>query len=273
MNSLLWFIPWEFSPSLIVIFFIIIVLFIKGQKTRKISITRKTFFWMSIALLYLALHSKLDYYAERVFFIHRIQHLVLHHIGPLLFIISVPGPIIRSGLSMKIRFQIRNFFKFTFLGCSLIKLLTHKMLVPILFTFLVLIWLVPSVQFYSMLDWRLYRLMNWSVVISGVMYWNIILDNRISPPSVMSPGFRVISPVLTMIPQMIVGAIIAFSEYDLYPLFELCGRATNITQQTDQVIGGLTIWIPAAFVEVIGMLIALKIFMNLSKKGKLENKY
>ena len=53
--------------------------------------------------------------------------------------------------------------------------LTNKIFVPALFVFLVLVWLLPSVQFYSMLDWRLYRLMNWSVVISGFMYWNPIL--------------------------------------------------------------------------------------------------
>ena len=53
--------------------------------------------------------------------------------------------------------------------------LTNKIFVPALFVFLVLVWLLPSVQFYSMLDWRLYRLMNWSVVISGFMYWNLIL--------------------------------------------------------------------------------------------------
>jgi len=129
------------------------------------------------------------------------------------------------------------------------------------------------VQFYSMLDWRLYRFMNWSVVISGFMYWNLILDRRPSPPAVLSPGGRIISPVLTMVPQMVVGAIITFTEYDLYPIFDLCGRAIpGMTALTDQAIGGLTMWVLAGFVEVFGLLFALATLMRLSAKNRLPNK-
>jgi putative membrane protein len=150
----------------------------------------------------------------------------------------------------------------------LIAILTNPIIVPALFVFLVIVWLIPSVQFYSMLDWRLYRLMNWSVVITGFMYWNLILDRRVCPPSAMSPGGRVISPIVTMAPQMVAGAIIAFTERDLYPLFDLCGRAIAMDAQTDQMIGGLTMWIPAAMTEVIGLMVALRTLMRLSSKGR-----
>ena len=82
----------------------------------------------------------------------------------------------------------------------------------------------------------------------------------------MSPGGRVISPILTMAPQMVAGAVIAFTERDLYPLFDLCGRAIAMTAQTDQMIGGLTMWIPAALTEVIGLIVALRNLMHLSSK-------
>src|SRR5699024_11309335 len=98
-----------------------------------------------------------------------------------------------------------------------IALLTNRFLVPLLFVVLVLGFLIPVVQFYSMLDWRLYRLMNWSVVISGVMYWNLILDRRPNPPAAMSPGGMVLSPVITTVPQMITGAVITFTERDIDP--------------------------------------------------------
>ncbi|RYF53662.1 MAG: cytochrome c oxidase assembly protein, partial [Comamonadaceae bacterium] len=153
-------------------------------------------------------------------------------------------------------------------GC--VALLTHRILVPLLFVLLVVVWLIPVVQFYSMLDWRLYRIMNWSVVISGFMYWNLILDRRPSPPAAMTPGGRVLSPILTMVPQMVAGAVIAFTERDIYPLFDLCGRAVAMSAQTDQMIGGITMWIPAALVEVIGLLIALGTLMRLSGQGRLR---
>lgn len=269
MDSLGWLVPWEFSPTLVAAFVVAIVLFLRGRRVHRVTKTRQWLFWAGMVLLYLSLHTRVDYYAERMFFIHRIQHLVLHHLGPLLVMAAFPGSVMRAGLPMSWRIRLRDFLR-TSAGRALVAVLTNKYFVPALFVFLVLVWLIPSVQFYSMLDWRLYRLMNWSVVISGIMYWNLILDRRPSPPAAMSPGGRVISPVLTMAPQMVAGAVITFTEYDIYPLFELCGRAIAMSAQTDQTIGGLTMWIPAALVEVFGLMVALGTLMRLSGKGRLR---
>lgn len=267
MEVLSWLVPWEFSPTLLISFAVAIVLFVRGTRVKKVSVVRQVLFWSGIVLLYLSLHTLLDYYAERMFFMHRIQHLVLHHLGPLVLMAAYPGSVMRAGLPMSWRVRLKQ-FNATLLGRAIIALLTNPIFVPALFVFLVVVWLIPSIQFYSMLDWRLYRLMNWSVVVSGLMYWNLILDRRLSPPAAMSPGGRVISPIVTMAPQMVAGAVIAFTDRDLYPLFDLCGRAIAMSATTDQSIGGLTMWIPAALTEVIGLLVALGNLMRLSAKGR-----
>jgi putative membrane protein len=269
MDWLGWLIPWEFSPTLVVAYALAIGLFLAGQRRHHVSWGRQAFFWSGMVLLYLSLHTRLDYYAERMFFIHRAQHLVLHHLGPLLLMGAFPGSVMRAALPLSWRRRLRDALR-TRPGRLITTLVTHKVLVPALFVFLVLVWLIPSVQFYSMLDWRLYRLMNWSVVVSGLMYWSLILDRRPSPPAAMSPGGRILSPILTMTPQMIAGAVIAFTEHDIYPIFDLCGRALPMSAQMDQSIGGLTMWIPAALIEVIGLLLALGTMMRLSGAGRLR---
>lgn len=267
-----WLTPWEFSPTLLFVFFVGIVLFVRGARVHRVSKVRQAFFWIGIVFLYLSLHTRVDYYAERMFFIHRLQHLVLHHLGPLFIMGAYPGQVLRAGLPMSWRVRLRD-FRNSRSGQITQAVLTNKILVPVLFVVLVIGFLIPAVQFYSMLDWRLYRLMNWSVVISGFMYWNLILDRRPSPPAVLSPGGRIISPVVTMVPQMIVGAIITFTERDLYPIFDLCGRAIpGMTAVTDQAIGGLTMWVLAGFIEVFGLLFALATLMRLSAKNRLPNK-
>ena len=267
MDWISWLDPWEFSPTFLICFVLAGWLFVRGQRVRKVSMARQALFWSGMVLLYLSMHTLLDYYAERMFFMHRIQHLVLHHMGPLVLMAAYPGAVMRAGMPLAWRVRLRRFNQ-TLPGRAILAILTNPIFVPALFVFLVLIWLIPSVQFYSMLDWRLYRIMNWSVVISGFMYWNLILDRRPCPPAAMSPGGRVISPIVTMAPQMVAGAIIAFTERDLYPLFDLCGRAIPMSAQTDQSIGGITMWVPAAMTEVVGLLIALRNLMRLSASGR-----
>src|SRR5690554_5214174 len=197
-----WLIPWEFSPTLIIAFIVSGALFIRGTRVHRVTAARQILFWVGFLLLYLSLHTRIDYYAERLFFAHRLQHLVLHHLGPLLIMGAYPGQVLRAGLPMSARIWLRD-FRPTFAGRAIKAFFTNRFWVPFLFVFLVLVWLLPTIQFYSMLDWRLYRFMNWSVVISGFMYWNLILDRRPRPPAAMSPGGRVLSPVITMVPQMI----------------------------------------------------------------------
>lgn len=265
-----WLVPWEFSPTLIICFVLSAYLFIRGAIARPIHIVRHVLFWLGWVLLYLAMHTHVDYFAERVFFIHRAQHVFLHHLAPLLVMAAYPGQVMRAGMPLKVRVWLKD-VRATTLGKLMEGICTNKYFVPFMFVFLVLVWLIPTVQFYSMLDIYLYRLMNWSVVVSGFLYWNLILDRRPAPPAAMSPTGRIISPILTMVPQIAAGIYIALVPVDLYPLFDLCGRAVPITALEDQGYGGVIMWVPAAAVESFGIIVALLTWMRLSAKGRLNS--
>ncbi len=267
-----WLSPWEFSPTLIICFVFSAYLFIKGAIARPIRVVRHVLFWSGWVMLYLAMHTHVDYFAERVFFIHRAQHVFLHHLAPLLVMAAYPGQVMRAGMPMWMRIRLKQ-LRETGLGRLLEGICTNKYFIPFMFVFLVLVWLIPTVQFYSMLDVHLYRLMNWSVVVSGFLYWNLILDRRPSPPAAMSPVGRIISPILTMAPQIAAGIYIAFASTDLYPLFDLCGRAVPITALEDQGYGGVIMWVPAAAVESFGIIVALLTWMRLSAKGRLHQSF
>ncbi len=271
MNWLVWLKPWEFSPTLIVAFLTAGILFWRGQQRIPVNRVRQALFWTGMIILYLAMHTRLDYYAERMFFVHRIQHVVLHHLGPLLMMAAYPGSVMRAGMPFSWRTRLHR-FRHTRMGHLLEGAVTNPWLVCTAFVLLVLIWLIPSIQFYTMLDWRLYRLMNWTVVLSGILYWNLLLDRRPSPPAAMSPGMRVLTPALTMTPQMVAGAILTFSERDFYPVYAVCGRALDFGAVFDQNLGGLIMWVPAGTIEAIGAIIALRTLMRLSVRGRYGRK-
>lgn len=270
MDFFAWLVPWEPVPLWWAAFAAAALLFVRGSRARRVGRARRILFWSGLVLTWLVLQTELDYYAQHLFFIHRAQHLVLHHLGPLLIMGAYPGQVMRAGLSAGGRRALAGFLRSS-AGRATQALLTHVVLIPVIFVLMVLVWLLPHVQFISMLDSRIYHVMNGSVIVSGLLYWNLILDRRPSPPAAMRPGARVLSPLLTMVPQMAAGAVIAFTERDLYPVFELCGRAFGMTARADQLLGGLIIWIPASLIELTGLLIALRMLMQLSERGRLRS--
>lgn len=264
MSSLLRFLePWEPSFGLVFIFVAAAMLFARGTLRQRVSIARQAAFWTGLVLLYVALHTRVDYYAEHQFFVHRLQHLVLHHLAPLLVMSAYPGSVMRAGMPPRWRGMLHRAAR---RRASRIAgaVLLNPAFISLAFVISVLFWLIPSVQFISMLDWRIYLFMNWSVTVSGLLYWWMLLDHRPSPPSRVKPGMRVLSPVITMTPQLLAGAIITFSSRDLYPIFTLCGRAMDLSPALDQSLGGLIMWVPAAIIETIGGLMALRHMMRLS---------
>lgn len=258
--------PWEPSWWWGLLFATSSVLYLRGTRIQQVCPARQCAFWAGWILSVVVLQSRVDYYAEHEFFVHRLQHLVLHHLAPLLLMASYPGSVLWAGLPRRgflgrpsIRYvqRIRSVQR-------VLKILFNPALVTLLFIVSVCAWLIPYVQFISMIDGRLYHFMNASVFITGLMYWKLILDHRPAPRAPVGAGLRVLSPILTMSPQILAGALITFSETDLYPIFELCGRAFGLPPLLDQSLGGLILWVPAGAIEALGSLIALKHWMRLN---------
>ena len=53
------------------------ILFARGARHARVSVSRRIAFWFGLIALYVALHTRLDYFFEHEFFMHRLQHLVL----------------------------------------------------------------------------------------------------------------------------------------------------------------------------------------------------
>ena len=272
MNLLSWLIPWDFSPTAIAVIGAAAWLYLRGVRRRPCGFSRQFAFWAGLLLIYAALQTRLDYYAEREFFVHRFQHLLLHHLGPFLVMLAIPGPALRSGLPLRWRRAGSRLLRL-----APVRMVCNALLNPwvaaLLFFGVIDLWLWPSVHFLAMLDWRMYRLMNWSVTIDGLLFWWMVLDRRPKPPARLAPGARIVVSLAVALPQILVGAYVTFTRADLYPIYDLCGRAfAGISAQQSQTIGGLILWVPSAMMSAVGALVALRNWISLSSRGRLPQR-
>ena len=267
-----WLVPWEFSWVFLAIFLGTCVLYVRGSRRLSVSFSRQLVFWVGMAIIYLSLQTYLDYYAEHEFFMHRIQQVLLHHLAPLLIVTAYPASVLRAGLPLAWRLRVLRPLQRSWPWRVVMGGLLNPAVATVLFIGFILIWLIPSMQTMAMLDWCVYRFMNWSMLASGFAYWALVLDHRPHPPGRMVAGLRVLSPAVTMTPQILVGAIVTFSRTDLYPIFEICGRAFTFNVLTGQLIGGVITWVPAALIESIGGLMALRQWLHLSRNRRLPRR-
>jgi putative membrane protein len=216
-------------------------------------IWRRAAFMMGILAIYAVLQTRFDYMAQHMFFLNRAQHVVMHHLGPFLVALGWPGAAIREGMPAWARRVADNRRL-----AALVRFLQRPILAASLFVGLFYFWLIPPIHFRAMLDARLYAVMNWSMVLDGILFWSLVLDPRPKPPARISFGARAALSFAVMFPQILLGAVITFSVRDLYPYYDLCGRLyPSISALNDQHIGGIVCWIPPAMMSVVGILLVL----------------
>ena len=263
MSDLAYLLPWQFSPTACAVFALTLGLYGRGLVTLRrtsgppLRWWRPAVFLLGLALNYAALQTYFDFLAQHMFWIHRLQHLILHHIGPALLVLSAPVPVLRAGIPAPAwRWLCRPWVRVP-LG-RLWRALQHPVLAPVLFVGLIYFWLTPSIHFTAMIDQRRYLLMNWSMLIDGILFWWLMLAPREAQgASALGYGMRWIILTAVAMPQIALGAYIALSAKPLFDIYATCGRAWAINPMLDQQIGGLLTWIPAAMMSAVGAIVVL----------------
>jgi putative membrane protein len=255
--------PWQFSPTIFITCAVVVTLYVRGlialsRSGRRVGFWRAFTFFLGVALNYAMLQTYVDYLSQHMFWIHRFQHLILHHIGPVLVVLAAPERVLRAGVPAGmvrrvsipawIRRPIRVLFRF----------LQHPIIAPALFVGLIFFWLTPSIHFTAMIDTRRYLLMNWSMLADGLLFWWLMLAPRQAQgAAAIGYGTRLVVLALVAIPQLLLGAYIALHSTTLYDIYAICGRAWAISPLDDQQIGGLLTWIPAAMMSLVGIITVL----------------
>jgi putative membrane protein len=253
--------PWEFSwpvflaASLSLFWFAIGVARLK--RSVRPPIWRRLSFVLGVLSIYAVMQTHIDYYAQHMFFVHRGQHFVLHHLGAFLIALGMPGRAIYSGMPQFIRPLLM--YSPTQRAVDFIQ---HPAVAPVLFVGLIYLWLLPAFHTRVMLDANLYDVMNASMAIDGIFFWSLILDARPHPPARIGSGLRALLVIAVEPFQMVLGAVLSLSQTDYYAVYRICGRVWDIAALSDQHYGGLIIWLPStltSFAGVICVLVAMRI--------------
>ena len=248
--------PWEFSWPIYLTTALTLAWFFRGLKRlprgQHPPLWRLICFVLGVASFWIVLQTRIDYFAQHMFFVHRWAHFVLHHAGAFLIALGMSGPLLFAGMP--------DFLKPVVTSRPVqagLAFLQHPVMAPFLFVGLLYFWLIPQIHTRVMLDANLYELMNWTMAVNGVMFWSLILDSRAKPPARLSHLMRAALILVIELPQMVLGAILSLTERDIYPVYTICGRVLDMTALNDQHYGGLIIWLPGTLTSFAAMIVVL----------------
>jgi putative membrane protein len=249
--------PWEFSFSWFYATAFPVGWYFHGvalsAPAERPPLWRQSLLLLGVGVIYAVLQTHFEYLAEHMFFLNRLQHVVMHHLGPFLIALAWPWPTMMRGMPRSLRRLAEGQATALFF-----RGMRQPLLAAVLFVGLVVFWLVPAIHFRAMIDPHLYLIMNWTMVGDGLLFWSLVLDPRPRGEAHVSYGVRAALAVGVVFPQILLGAVITLSHTDFYSFYSWCGRIyPSIGPMDDQAFGGMIIWLPQAMMGLAALLLVL----------------
>lgn len=216
-------------------------------------------FYVGLAAVFAALLTPLDAISEHVFAVHQIQHLLLRGIAPMLLMLAVPsGPMI-AGLPVRLRQRIVAPLMTQRAVRAIFGLLARPLVCTLLYVGALYVWQVPAIHELALLHSGWHYLMHVTMLLSGLLFFWVVFDPRPQPWATPFPVRLVMLGAATFA-NIPLGAVITLKDTVVYVAYDQLGRWWGVSALSDELMGGLVIWMLASMMGLVAVLLLVRLW-------------
>ncbi|ASS47136.1 membrane protein [Candidatus Nasuia deltocephalinicola] len=205
--------PWEFSIIIIIIYIICIyktLFLIRKNKFKLILI---------INIIYITIHTKIDFFSQHIIYINKIQELMIIHIIPTIInkFLKINKNIINKIIFI---YNINEYINYIIIIINQLNI-------------------ISIISFYIMINNNLYKFKNIINLTLFIIYWIININNKIYFNKIK---YKLLITIKIII-KIIMGSYIYFNNKDIYTIYKICGEINFYKYIKNQQISGLIEWL------------------------------
>lgn len=197
----------------------------------------KNRFMLAMVLIFVALVSPIDTLALVSLTMHMVQHLILIILVPPLIILSIP-PAVAS-------LALRNASVL-----ALAQFIVHPIVAFVVFNVIFVGWHVPANYDLAVRNQQVHALEHIMFTLGAILSWWPVFSKQPELPR-STPGVLMIYLFFMSLPPTIIGALLTFAGYIIYPAYDAVARPWSMSAQADQELAGLLMWLPGGLVYFV----------------------
>ena len=193
---------------------------------RPVPVWRQVMFGAGMVVICASLLGPNDDEADKLLWVHMIQHLLLADVASLLIGLGFTGPLLQPLLSFRAGRPLRR--------------LTHPVVAISLFTANLYLWHVPFLYQAVLTDTSLHVLEHLLFLTTGILLW-MPLFGPLPKPQWFGKSAHVVYTAFIWLPGMVLANVMMWSDSVFYPDYSKTAEAAGITPIADQSTAGASL--------------------------------
>jgi cytochrome c oxidase assembly factor CtaG len=229
---------------------------------------RAASFYAGLLVILAALASPIDTLAEKLFWVHMIQHVMLLTIAAPLIVLGSPWSSIWRPLPLGLRRSVAKTVSRS-AWCAPLRALGRLLGKPIpawiAFNVNLVVWHIPGAYDLAVRNRAVHDLEHVTFLLFGVLLWAQVLD---SPPlrASLSAIHRVYYIVSSAVVGWVIALVLVFASSPLYPAYaHLVHRPGGISALTDQQLAGGVMLVPGSLSMTVFVFIELYVWLGIDE--------
>jgi cytochrome c oxidase assembly factor CtaG len=237
--------PWSLDPSLVYVG-VAGLLYLLGSRGRGRPTAREAVaFTGGLLAIVIALNSPIDVYADKLFWVHMLQHVVLLTVAPPLILLGRPWPRMWRALPLEPRTKVaRAFVRARWTGP--IRALARPTPAWILFNATLLGWHIPAAYNATLTSGAVHVCEHAMFFFTGLLFWARVIDPGPLRPRLLWPA-RIGYTAGAMVVGWLLAITLVVVPHAIYGYYAaLASRPGGISALTDQQIAAGAMWVPGS---------------------------
>lgn len=246
--------PWSLDPSLVYVG-LAGGLYVLGSRGRnRPQPLQALAFSASLLTLVIALNSPVDYYADELFWVHMLQHILLLTVAPPLLLLGKPWPRMWRALPFGPRTKVaRTVARSRWVAP--IRALSQPLPAWILFNATIIGWHIPGAYDATLTSGVIHAVEHAMFFFIGLLFWARVIDPGPLRPRLVWP-VRIAYTAGAMVVGWLLAITLVMVQHPIYGYYAaLQSRPGGISALTDQQLAAGVMWVPGSIAYTITFII------------------
>jgi putative membrane protein len=237
--------PWLLDPSLVYVA-LAATLYALGSRGRgRPKPLQALAFSASLLTIVIALDSPIDYYADELFWVHMVQHILLLTVAPPLMLLGRPWPRMWRALPLEPRTKAARALALSG-WMAPVRALARPIPAWILFNITFVAWHIPAAYDATLTSGVIHALEHAMFFFTGLLFWARVIDPGPLRPRLVWPA-RIAYTASAMVVGWLLAITLVMVPHAIYGYYAaLHTRPGGISAYTDQQLAAGVMWVPGS---------------------------